>query len=73
MSVARGVIADIETAAKAAGTYNEFIYLNYADPQQKPFDGYGAANKARLQSVAQKYDPTGFFQTAMPGGFKVFP
>jgi hypothetical protein len=52
--------------------YEPFLYLNYADNSQDPFTSYGKANKARLQAVSRKYDPTGVFQKAMPGGFKLF-
>ncbi|KAI9841211.1 MAG: hypothetical protein M1837_000938 [Sclerophora amabilis] len=62
----------IKAAANAMGLGNDWIYLNYAAPWQKPIDGYGAANKARLQSVSRKYDPSGLFQKAVPGGFKLF-
>ena len=39
---------------------------------QSIFPGYGPGNHGRLQGIAKKYDPTGVFQTLMPGGFKVF-
>ncbi|KAI9762610.1 MAG: hypothetical protein M1835_007997 [Candelina submexicana] len=58
--------------AKSMGLYNEYIYLNYAAADQVPYDGYGAANKARLQSIAKNYDPNGVFQKLQPGGFKLF-
>ena len=51
----------------------DYKYLNYAlSPQQKPFDGYGAANKAKLQAASKKYDGGKLFQTGVPGGFKLF-
>ncbi|KAI9699452.1 MAG: hypothetical protein M1836_003063 [Candelina mexicana] len=58
--------------AKSMGLFNEYIYLNYAAADQVPYDGYGAANKARLQSISKKYDPNGVFQKLQPGGFKLF-
>lgn len=39
---------------------------------QQIFPGYGTENHQKLQSISQKYDPYGVFQTLMPGGFKVF-
>ena len=63
----------IDLAAKAAGAYHRFRYLNYAAGWQDPFAGYGAENKARLQEVSRKYDPDGVFQLNCPGGFKLFP
>ncbi|KAL7935512.1 hypothetical protein V8C35DRAFT_299670 [Trichoderma chlorosporum] len=49
-----------------------FVYLNYADKSQDPISSYGSAQKAKLQATSKKYDPKGLFQTANPGGFKLF-
>lgn len=57
---------------KQQGVYLDFQYLNYADPSQDPIGSYGAANVAALQATSEKYDPDGFFQTGVPGGFKLF-
>ena len=67
------VVNDIDAKAKAANLYHPFKYLNYADRGQDVFDGYGAANKAKLQATSKKYDPHQIFQKAVPGGFKLFP
>lgn len=63
----------INDATKAAGLYSSFTYMgDSASFQTKNFyDGYGAANKAKLLSISKKYDPTRLFQTLMPGGFKI--
>jgi hypothetical protein len=51
---------------------NEYIYLNYANPQfQDPLQGYGPDNLNALKQVAQKYDPAQVFQINVPGGFKL--
>ncbi|KAL8902883.1 MAG: hypothetical protein Q9207_004311 [Kuettlingeria erythrocarpa] len=60
-----------KAASVEAGLSNEFVYLNYAAPGQDPITGYGAANKANLRSVSQKYDPNQVFQKAVPGAFKL--
>ena len=65
-------IADVETLAREKGIHHRFVYLNYADKTQNPIDGYGEANKQRLQAVSRKYDPQGLFQKGVPGGFKLF-
>ena len=65
-------IADVETLAREKGVYHRFVYLDYADKTQNPIDGYGEANKQRLQAVSKKYDPQGLFQKGVPGGFKLF-
>lgn len=60
-----------EEAAKR-GLKRPWIYLNYAHSSQRPIDGYGSANKKKLQDVSRKYDPNGLFQKSVIGGFKVF-
>ncbi|KAH8897937.1 FAD-binding domain-containing protein [Thozetella sp. PMI_491] len=49
----------------------DFIYMNYAGPNQDPLGSYGAANIQHMRDVAAQYDPTGVFQTRIPGGFKI--
>ena len=70
-AAADGWLAAAKAAAAKAGLANEFVYLNYAAPGQDPIGGYGAANKANLRSVSQKYDPDQIFQKAVPGAFKL--
>ncbi|RAH57204.1 FAD-binding domain-containing protein [Aspergillus piperis CBS 112811] len=36
-----------------------------------PIGSYGPRNNQRLQEVSRKYDPSGMFQRAVPGGFKL--
>ncbi|KAL3421639.1 FAD binding domain-containing protein [Phlyctema vagabunda] len=62
----------IDTAAKEAGLYHPFIYLNYAASHQDPIAGYGTASRAHLQRTSRKYDPSGVFQKCVPGGYKLF-
>jgi len=70
-SVTKTVIEEIDRATKAAGLFHRFKYLNYAAPFQDPIGSYGPASKAQLQAVSKKYDPEGFFQAGVPGGFKL--
>ena len=58
--------------AKQMGVYSKYVYLNYAEKFQDPFAGYGAEEIAFLRAVSKKYDPTGFWQRVMPGGFKLW-
>lgn len=67
----RAFVNKVDQAANKRGLGSKFVYLNYAYPGQDPIKGYGARNKARLQAVSKKYDPSGFFQTGVPGGFKL--
>ncbi|KAH0846732.1 FAD binding domain protein [Fonsecaea pedrosoi] len=57
--------------AQSMGLFEDYIYMNYASQFQDVVSSYGAANKAKLQSIAAKYDPTGVFQTLQPGYFKL--
>jgi hypothetical protein len=67
----QALIQKISQATKAAGLFNKFEYLNYAASFQDPLDGYGTTNVNDLIAASKKYDPRGFFQTAVPGGFKL--
>lgn len=70
--VGNALIAQIEIEAKSRNLWNKFVYLNYADASQNPLGGYGEESKSLLEAVSSKYDRRGFFQKAMPGGFKLF-
>ena len=50
---------------------NDYIYMNYASQFEDVIKSYGAANKAKLKSIEQKYDPQAVFQTLQPGYFKL--
>ncbi|KAI8628514.1 FAD-binding domain-containing protein [Xylariaceae sp. FL1651] len=67
----RIMAAQVENFAKSVQGDMDFIYLNYADIDQDPLGSYGASNVQFLKDVAARYDPTGVFQTRIPGGFKV--
>lgn len=71
-TTAKDLNNQIIAAAKAAGLWNKWIYLNYADASQDPISGYGPANAAKLRAVSKKYDPGQVFQKNVPGGFKLF-
>ena len=57
--------------AEKRGLASRYIYMNYASKYQDPIAGYGSSNKARLQSIAKKYDPKQVFQKLQPGYFKL--
>ncbi|KAI1129935.1 FAD-binding domain-containing protein [Nemania abortiva] len=57
--------------AKSVQGDMDFIYLNYADSDQSPLSTYGEANIKLMKEVAAKYDPSGVFQTLIPGGYKI--
>ncbi|KAI9149074.1 FAD-dependent monooxygenase CTB5 [Paramyrothecium foliicola] len=67
-----GVIsASLEAYAESIDANTQWRYINYVNPTQDPLKSYGEENVAFLREVAQEYDPTGFFQTRVSGGFKI--
>lgn len=73
--IQKGIEAIVDQHLKilrSEGLYIPFQYLNYADISQDPIGSYGQDIKARLQAVSKRYDPSGLFQTGVPGGFKLF-
>lgn len=62
----------IEQNADARGQLVPYIYWNYAFSHQDALRSYGEENMHKLQEASKKYDPNGVFQTACPGGFKLF-
>ena len=71
-TVTQTLIDRIDKATTVAGLFHPFKFLNYAASFQDPIASYGLANKAQLKTVSKKYDPAGFFQKGIPGGFKLF-
>ena len=71
-TVTRALIERIDEATTAAGLFRPVKFRNYAASFQDPIASYGVANKAQLQTVSKKYDPAGFFQRGVRGGFKLF-
>ncbi|KAL1858313.1 hypothetical protein Daus18300_009931 [Diaporthe australafricana] len=62
----------IEQNAETRGQLIPFIYWNYAFSDQDAVRSYGEENVRKLQEVSKRYDVKGMFQTACPGGFKLF-
>ncbi|PQE14459.1 oxidoreductase FAD-binding protein [Rutstroemia sp. NJR-2017a BBW] len=65
-------IEEVDKLSSDAGLFNRYKYVNYSAGYQDPISGYGDEMKAKLQETSKKYDPEGFFQTNVPGGFKIF-
>ncbi|KAI0506883.1 hypothetical protein F5B22DRAFT_638862 [Xylaria bambusicola] len=60
-----------EYAAAVIDGICPFLYLNYANPEQKVLESYGGNSLDKMRNVSSKYDPTGAFQRLCPGGFKL--
>ncbi|KAI1876242.1 uncharacterized protein JN550_001738 [Neoarthrinium moseri] len=61
----------IDSLTRKNGTNLDWVYVNYADASQDPFRYAGQENVAKIKAAAQKYDPSGVFQTRCLGGFKI--
>ncbi|KAH6667968.1 FAD binding domain protein [Halenospora varia] len=71
--IAKKVTSEIAKAADEMGLLKRFQYINYANPDQRPFESYGGRNLEILRVVSGKYDSRGMFQRQVPGGFKLWP
>ncbi|KAK7443481.1 hypothetical protein VKT23_015655 [Stygiomarasmius scandens] len=60
-----------QTEAQQRGLLNKWVYLNYASPDQKPYESIPEANLQRLRDVRQNVDPDSVLQNLWPGGFKI--
>lgn len=65
------MLTTLKESAIKEGALTDFIYINYAHPSQDALAGYGAENVAFMKRVAAQYDPEGFMQQRVPGGFKI--
>ena len=65
------ILTKIKAQATELGVQNDYLYMNYASEFEDVISSYGSDNKAKLKSIAKKYDPTGVFQTLQPGYFKL--
>ncbi|KAF2636949.1 FAD-binding domain-containing protein [Massarina eburnea CBS 473.64] len=65
------VVAELKEFTEKESKLVEFVYLNYADKSQDPLGSYGPENLAFMREVAARYDPKGWWQRMVPGGFKL--
>ncbi|KAK8139463.1 FAD binding domain-containing protein [Apiospora sp. TS-2023a] len=65
------IAEELEDYAESIGAATQWRYMNYVNQDQDPIRSYGRENIAFIKGVAAKYDPQGFFQTRVPGGFKI--
>lgn len=59
---ARRFRARSEAAAKEAGLWNRYLYINYCMEDADPFGGYGEENKKKLQRIQREVDEAGIFR-----------
>lgn len=70
-NMARQWVEQVKGYTKSVGTSSDYVYLNYAGSFQDPIASYGEDSVRFLKQVARKYDPSGVFQKAAKGGFKI--
>ncbi|KAK4099525.1 hypothetical protein N658DRAFT_508569 [Parathielavia hyrcaniae] len=72
-STSRETIAKVNALAASRGAMskNGYMYMNYADPSQDVYAGYGSENLTRLRRVSRAYDPAGKFRKLWRGYFKL--
>lgn len=63
--------AQVKEYAVSVGQDVDFTYANYADASQDVMGSYGSENVQFMRTVAERYDPMGFFQKRVPGGWKL--
>ncbi|KAH7088172.1 hypothetical protein FB567DRAFT_620472 [Paraphoma chrysanthemicola] len=71
VQASKDTLERIQRAAREMGQGHMYVYMNYAFPRQDPVASYGDEVRRELQAVSEKYDPMGFFQRAVSGGFKL--
>ncbi|KAF6803041.1 FAD binding domain-containing protein [Colletotrichum sojae] len=64
-------IEELRAYSASQEGHSTYLYMNYANPEQDVIGSYGEKNVQFLRETAAKYDPTGFFQHRVPGGWKV--
>ncbi|KAF2826167.1 FAD-binding domain-containing protein [Ophiobolus disseminans] len=57
--------------ARDTGKLHRYIFPNYAFHKEDVFQGYGDRALSALRETSKEFDPEGFFQHVVPGGFKL--
>lgn len=65
------LIKQIEDLSAERKLVSRYRFYNYGYKSQQIIEGYGRENVAKMKAVSERYDPSGFFQTIVTGGFKV--
>lgn len=67
----RTLIKNVDALAGNKGKSSAYRFAPYAYVGQDVFSGYGDDVGAKLKAASLTYDPDGFFQKGVPGGFKL--
>jgi hypothetical protein len=71
ISTQQTLIKDVDALAGNKGKSSSYRFLPYAHVGQDVFSGCGDDVGAKLKAASRTYDPEGFFQKGVPGGFKL--
>lgn len=71
ISTQQQLVKDVDALAAQKGKSSAYRFMPYAYVGQDVLPGYGEDVVAKLKAASQKYDPDGFFQKGVPGGFKL--
>lgn len=61
----------VVSLAEERGLEHSYIFPNYAWPRDRVMQSYGSERLELLKTVALKWDPDGFFQHRVTGGYKI--
>ncbi|KAK8044576.1 hypothetical protein PG993_004600 [Apiospora rasikravindrae] len=64
-------LRDVDRVATERGLGCRWVFPNYAEPNEKVIQAYGDDRLSQLKRVASRWDPDGFFQKRVVGGFKI--
>ncbi|KAK8043458.1 FAD-binding domain-containing protein, partial [Apiospora rasikravindrae] len=70
-AAANRVLTRINQEAQNSGSWDPFVYLNYAGASQDPVSAYGEKSVDHLRQVRDEVDPNFVFTKMVPGGFKI--
>lgn len=67
----RSTATKTQNEAARLGLAHDYIYLNYANPFQDVYRGYGDTARRFLAALSSKYDPRGLFQVQRGAGWRL--
>jgi hypothetical protein len=71
LETVNGLLEKLNILAADIGVAHRYRFMNYAYKDTPVIAGYGDESVKNMWAVSKKYDPEGFFQKRVPGGFKL--
>jgi hypothetical protein len=66
-----GLLERLTSLSEEMGIAHRWRFMNYSFKNAPVIDSYGPENVEKMWDVSKKFDPEGFFQKRVPGGFKL--